>query len=372
MAGYIFNIGKDTRVVDIIKKGYYSPLMGESLSSNPFEGTFGDFITMKEGDNVYFFQNRKLYGIGKLYKIGDDCKYNNFIGATNLKTYTYEEIRESLLINFGKSSPNYRWVCFFNGSPDFYEDGLDMDEILSYKPDTFKVLRTNWKRTFIKIDDVENNSLKELFLLRIYNKSSVIELDKQIEFNNTITQEHILNPIDLIISTKEKDRLKHEMAIESVTLGKIALYADSLFGKWDFITHQLCASPFKPIDYMDKIDIFAYKYIEAYDEKVISKYMIIELKKDIANCETINQISNYVDYICKNYTYGDYSLIEAYILAHDFDDKMYTREARDSYERTFNIGSHPIKVLKWNNVKYIKYTIIDDDIKYTDVTKKEN
>ena len=46
--------------------------------------------------------------------------------------------------------------------------------------------------------------------------------------------------------------------------------------------------------------------------------MIIELKKDTATCETINQISNYVDYVCKNYAYGDYSLIEAYILVVKF------------------------------------------------------
>lgn len=372
MAGYIFNIGKEIKVLDIIKQGYYSPLMSDSLSPNPFEGTFGDFVTMKEGDNVYFFQNRKIYGIGKLYKIGDDCKYNNFIGATSLERFSYNEIKNTLLIDFGNQSVNYRWICFFNGSPSFYEDGLDMDEVLSYKPDTFKVLRTNWKRTFIKIDDVENKSLKELFLLRIYNKSRVVELNDKIRLYSSITEEHLLNPLDLIISTKDKDRLRHEMAIESATLGKLALYADSIFGKWDYVTHQLCASPFKPIDYMDKIDIFAYKYIEAYDEKVVSKYMIIELKKDTATCETINQISNYVDYVCKNYAYGDYSLIEAYILAYDFSEDMYSQNARDSYERTFNIGAHPIKVLKWNNVKYIKYSIINNDIQYIDVTKKEN
>ena len=100
MAGYIFNIGKEIKVLDIIKQGYYSPLMSDSLSPNPFEGTFGDFVTMKEGDNVYFFQNRKIYGVGKLYKIGDDCKYNNFIGATSLEQFSYNEINSLFSLSF--------------------------------------------------------------------------------------------------------------------------------------------------------------------------------------------------------------------------------------------------------------------------------
>ena len=48
----------------------------------------------------------------------------------------------------------------------FFEDGIDTDEILTYKPNTFKMLRAFWKVSFIKLSDEENASLKEIFLLR--------------------------------------------------------------------------------------------------------------------------------------------------------------------------------------------------------------
>lgn len=375
MAGYIFNIGKKVKIVDIIKNGYYSTYINYSkksgISSAPFEATYADYTTMTENDNVYFFQNRKVYGVGKLIKIGDDCKYNNFVGASKCIIYNNNEIKDTLLVKFKKDNPHYRWVCFFEGSPIMYEKGLDMDEILQYKPSTFKSLRTNWKKTFIKIDDEENNSLKELFYLRLNGKCNEISisLDKN-KIKSKITDSHKLNYVDLISSSIEEDRLIHEMALEAATIEKLSLVEDEIFGKWDFRTHQVCASPFKPVDYMDKMDIFAYKYTEVDNCKVISKYMVIELKRDTANCDTIAQVTNYVDWICANYAYGDYSLIEAYILAYNFKEDMY--DDIEKYSRNYNVGSHPIKVEKWCDIKFVKYYIDNGQVMYKDVTKKEN
>lgn len=47
-----------------------------------------------------------------------------------------------------------------------FEEGIDTDEILTYKPNTFKMLRAFWKVSFIKLSDEENASLREIFLLR--------------------------------------------------------------------------------------------------------------------------------------------------------------------------------------------------------------
>lgn len=362
MAGYIFNIDKSISVEEIMKQGYYATFI-KSVAAGPFEGTFGDFITMNEGDNVFFFQQRKIYGIGRLINIGPDCKYNNYPGASELTQFEYKNIKNNLIIDFGTDSPNYRWICFFDAAPTFMKLGLDMDEVLQYKPEAFKSIRTNWKRTFVKIDDEENKALKELFYLRAYDENTNygLEVDNYI-LKSRLTNEHILNYKDIIKCTKKGKRLMHEMAVESVTLAKIKLVENNLFGNWDYLTHQVCASPFKPVDYMDKMDIFAYRYTEIDGEKVISKYMVIELKKDCANVDTIAQVTNYVDWICNKYAYGDYSLIEAYILASDFESGMLSR--CNLYERVYNLGSHPIQVKKWNNLKFIKYKIINDDIEY--------
>ena len=35
-----------------------------------FEGTLADYMSMKPGDNIYFFCKRRYYGIGELISIG--------------------------------------------------------------------------------------------------------------------------------------------------------------------------------------------------------------------------------------------------------------------------------------------------------------
>lgn len=207
MAGYIFNIGETGNVKEMFKNGFYSTYI-KTLAANPFEGTFADYISMSEGDNVYFFQKRKLYGIGKFINVGEDCKYNNYIGASILKDYTYDEIRNSLLIDFGADSSKYRWICFFKEGPAFIEKGLDMDEVLQYKPNSFKALRTNWKKTFIKIDDEENKALKELFYLRVFDNNTNYNVHQNFSIiEQNISHNHKLNYKDLIISTKRGDKL---------------------------------------------------------------------------------------------------------------------------------------------------------------------
>lgn len=52
------------------------------------------------------------------------------------------------------------------------------------------------------------------------------------------------------------------------------------------------------------------------EAKPIERYLIIELKKGIANHDTVLQAMRYVDWVCKEYAAGDYSRIEAKIIAH--------------------------------------------------------
>lgn len=83
--------------------------------------------------------------------------------------------------------------------------------------------------------------------------------------------------------------------------------------KYDYVTHQVIASPFKPLAYIDKMDIFAYRYLENFPdaEKPIEKYMVIELKKGKATKDFPLQLMRYVDWISREYAAGDYSLIKA-------------------------------------------------------------
>jgi len=56
----------------------------------------------------------------------------------------------------------------------------------------------------------------------------------------------------------ENGSLKHEMAVEASLIYQLSnMFQETLniFGNWDYLSHQVIASPFKPIDYMDKKSI---------------------------------------------------------------------------------------------------------------------
>lgn len=91
MAGYLIAVGGEkakqlSALKKIVETGVYSTLV-KTLSPGPFEGTLTDYLSMKEGDNIYFFCDRKIYGVGKLVSINDDCKYCNYIDSTTLQTF---------------------------------------------------------------------------------------------------------------------------------------------------------------------------------------------------------------------------------------------------------------------------------------------
>ena len=68
----------------------------------------------------------------------------------------------------------------------------------------------------------------------------------------------------VLSSCADGGHIRHEMAIEAGLLGQLAEDDEAtrkVFGRWDYLSHQVIASPFKPIDYMDKMDVFGYSYV---------------------------------------------------------------------------------------------------------------
>ena len=224
MAGYVFAIGGDKDPVSSIRacaeKGVFATnLKGEAPI--PFEGTLADYVSMKPGDNIYFFCKRRYYGVGELVSVGPDCKYCNYPRASELVRRDYTSIASDLLVDFGLESPNYRWLCTFKGAPFFFEEGIDTDEILTYKPNTFKMLRAFWKVSFIKLSDEENTSLKEIFLLR-HQKEIATRTGVFPEHGGThaaITRhplsDYSITPHDMLRTCTAGTRVKHEMALEA-------------------------------------------------------------------------------------------------------------------------------------------------------------
>jgi len=81
MAGYLFLLSEHSIIADLVKDGAYSTNMTNPTNgiwSAAMEGTIADYATMKEGDNVYFFSKRKIYGIGEIVKINNAGFLQNF------------------------------------------------------------------------------------------------------------------------------------------------------------------------------------------------------------------------------------------------------------------------------------------------------
>lgn len=374
MAGYVFAIGSNVDPVEVIKEcaatGVYSTYIN-TLSSNPFEGTLTDYISMQPGDNIYFFCKRKYYGVGELISVGDDCKYCNYPGSTLLQNYKYEDIADSLLVDYGNDSDKNRWICTFKGAPYMFEDGIDTDEILQYKPSTFKMLRAFWKVSFIKLGDEENESMKEIFLLR--HQENIMTGSKVFSVSDSVhdsikarnLKEYTISPWGLLDAVSNEKRLKHEMALEAGVVYDLCHDRLKVLGHWDYVSHQVIASPFKPIDYMDKIDVFATRYLT--DTKIPCKYLVAELKKDAASCSTIDQVMKYIDWVCNEYVYGDYGAIEACIIAYEYEDGV-IEHYREIAQRYYTLGSHPARNKQWSALKLLTYRWEDGSLKYIDET----
>ena len=77
----------------------------------------------------------------------------------------------------------------------------------------------------------------------------------------------------------------------------------NIFGSWDYIAHQVVASPQKATIWMDKMDVFGYSYVTGYSPTK-DKFLIVELKVGDALKDNIDQLLKYVDWVQEKYVGG--------------------------------------------------------------------
>lgn len=371
MSGYLINLDSLDSLKLYIENGVYAtkispPTRGYWTPSH--EGTFADYATMHAGDNIYFFIKRKIYGIGELVNLNGDCKFVNFPEASWPRDFEYEKKKRYLLWDEGDFSINQRWLCVFKPSPHFFIQGIDMDDVLSSNPSAFKMLRVFWGVSFIKFDDEENQAFKDIILKLNQDALKTPERKINVYYSNfTTTRNRILEKmqssdyrltiVPILESCAEETYLRHEMALEAGILYQLACKektAVDIFGEWDYLTHQVISSPFKPVDYMDKMDIFGYSYITGFSP-TRSKYLVAEIKKDSATNTDVDQLLKYVDWIKNEYCYGDYSMINAFLVAFDFNKEIIDYK-NNTAKRNYTVGMKPAMSLEWNNLNLVKYS----------------
>lgn len=375
MAGYIFSIssdGWDDFCENDLQNGYFTPfaisVSDENMSPSKrksrnkvLAATFADMVTMKPGDNVYFLSNRKVYGVGLAIEIGSDCKYDNYLDSSALIP-DWQQTPTSYLTT---TDTRARWVCFFDPAPYFFKKGADMDDILRFRPQAFKSLRAFEGLSFIKIDDDENRALKEY--ISLINEFAYENIDDYtFPFNDALhtrlrnenLDSYLMDITKSLANENNREFVISEMLIESILLQKLSNGEPTPLGEWDYLSHQLIASPFKPLKYIDKIDVFGYRFSTRYDDspKLITKYLLVELKKDRINRAALEQTMQYVDWICTEYASGDYSKIEAYVIG-SRATRGINEALQEVCQRSFILETHPVVPGKWNNLNLVSYSL---------------
>ncbi len=225
MAGYLFLLSDESAYTECATQGLYGTFLRPPYWQIYQEGTIADYVTMKKGDNVYFFFDRKIYGIGELIHISSDCKFQNYPNASKSESPKYANIKKGLLIDSGDNSSNQKFICIFKPSPYFFAEGVDMDDVLSSNPRAFRNLRAIWKRSFIKLDDEENQAFKNIILKRnqhvlVARKASkgtiVFDGSPHKRISRMDVSKHSIDTgiKNVLRQVSNGSKIRHEMAIE--------------------------------------------------------------------------------------------------------------------------------------------------------------
>lgn len=391
MAGYIFLLAKEgveEALKSIVSSGCFSPnvplpkenTVNQSWSKEAL-GAFGDLITIDEGDKVFFFSERTVYGCGKAISLHQNsCILKNYPEAS----YVYCRDNQNDLLLVEDYSPRFsvndkykgnRWFVTFEPDPFFFQEGVDMDDLLGFSPNKIRMLRVIEKVSFIKLDDDEANEIYNCICLRTMQRKTILKSFNTMNFSSSVHErikaklakserplEYIPNSKELVLNRKfTKGEIDIEMAEELALLYHLKKTYDPLFGHCDYLCQQVPASPFKPVIYIDRIDLFGYSYLKELEggslsERVKKEFLIVELKKGmVQDIHPVVQVMKYVDYVVNEYAEGDYSRVRAVLLAKDFSDDVIDESIKlcqRNFTMFFKREAHP---LVWQNFNMINY-----------------
>lgn len=376
MAGYLFTFSDEESLFETMRRGVYTTLMNARWGPAAVS-TLGDFVTMRPGDSAYFFSKRMVYGIGEIVQIAPGCSFlENFEGSTGATLASENDLPSDALIKTVAEGRIGRWLVAFKPNPYLFTLGIDMDDLLRSNPRAFRSLRVFWKRSFIKLDDEEEMAFRAAILRRnsdVLHDSwlqepmgnRVLSADKEDGRKSLecATRGRDLAPKvrELIANSRFADgRAKTEMMLEVALLNQLSEFdgpsrTNAVLGYWDYLSHQVHASPAKAVDYMDKIDIFGYRWIYGH-KPIVEKYVVMELKRDVVTGDDLQQVMKYVDWVRDEYANGDYSQVSAYLVGHDFDMES-VEAALPTAERYSLSGYRPPVPYRWEDIRMVQYNV---------------
>jgi len=234
-----------------------------------------------------------------------------------------------------------------------------------------QALRVFERVSFVQMRDDEANLLYDLLVRRFGESGAEYFEDCHARSHEEISRKLVAASNDHAIDTRELIRgyvqpsgeLRSEAALETWLIDEIGRKDSSvgdILGDWAFVTHQVPASPHKPTQYMDRIDVLGWetRQLAKSARPTINRFKVVEVKKDgLAGQygeETVAQLMKYVDWITAHEAGGDYSMVDAYLIARDFSEDT-IQYCMEKAKREFVFQRRPFVSRTWDSVTLVGY-----------------
>lgn len=325
MKGYVFSVGSDFDAAKSLGKGVFGVLQESTTALWNWQmiETFADYAGMEEGDLVFFFQKRRIYGVGRLAK---PKHWPAAVIWNRPDGYLAHGAGKPLFAPDGRAPP----VLFhFVPHPVFFKQGIDMDEVLAdanARPDW--ALRFFWKRSFIQLDEHEAKTILATFVRKFPGEISVPTAK-----SDEPPSRPGLMPFafaDIIRQNASFVSSLGGLAPEAVLHGALVseitqngLPCDRRDERTAVVIHEAPASPPKPADYIDRIDILRARCLSGSPGGIPHHWDIVESKAGIVSLEAgkavLGQVMKYVDFVAREKCAGDYGAVSGHIVARGYE-----------------------------------------------------
>lgn len=374
MAGIIMNLGGEEPLERYRRCGAYSTRIQRKAYSargwgRAHEATIADYLAMRPGDQVFLFRRRMLYGVGRVVQLsgGPRAALCNYPHSWDLQR---PPERSALWGNEPGEIVNHPFVLFFEPWPFWYVEGVDMDEALAADTHGYVSSLPFFSGvSFIRIDDFEAAHLVNLIARR--NRGTKPVTSEHQRYHDLARETLAEAPdsyhidVDALVRQYSADqRVRHEALLEAWVGDALTNqweFVKGAFGReapWSFVGRQVPASPFKPPEYVDRIDILAYDIgvpIPGLTIPSPHSYVVVEFKKDEATTDDVRQTMKYVDWIAHKKQGGEYEGVSAALVAAAFSDDLHEVDFTRSYvkpRRPYDVGT-------WEGLRLIKYEVTE-------------
>lgn len=356
-------------ILPVYKRG---PKKGQYLERVLY-ATLADLATVRANDLVFFFFKRRIYGVGRV------------IGSDNAPCASFRTDASDP----AKPPRDDEVICptiVFDPHPAWMDDGLDMDDLLmSAAGDALPGIRMMAGKSFFQLETDEAIWLRNQFL-----SSPTAATSRQLavpsELAGRIRQSlarRELGPLDAAFVIRKRhvaravgrgDARKTILGAEDVLHHALIDLIQSAVGGAGppvgrdllAIFHEFRASPVKPAEYADAIDVLAVARPTGEETRMLPVfYDVWEMKKDKlstmdAFLPVLRQGMKYVDFICGTRAARNYGRVRLNIVASKLPDSVESMLSEMiKYKRNYieSTRGGQLNQETWEDLRLFEYSV---------------